>query len=196
MSLSRTTGAGAVAPARPGGYRFTLPVFSFVISLSMILLTVIAPDATALGAEPPVERERTVTELQQINHSGGALASIVRDNYSATSAPKAPMVAAPDPGTAKAIAYELVKARGWDDAEYSCLVALWERESHWNVSASNPHSGAYGIPQALPGNKMASAGEDWQTNAATQITWGIGYIAARYGTPCGAWEHSETHNWY
>ncbi len=196
MSLSRTMGAGAVVPARPGGYRFTLPVFSFAISLAMILLTVIAPDSYALGAEPRGERTKVAAESQNMNHSGGEMASIVRDNYSATSAPKAPIAAVPDPGSAKAIAYDLVKARGWGDDEYGCLVALWERESHWNAAASNPYSGAYGIPQALPGNKMASAGEDWQTNPTTQIIWGIGYIAARYGTPCGAWEHSESHNWY
>ena len=65
----------------------------------------------------------------------------------------------------------------------------------WRVNAANS-SGAYGIPQALPGSKMASAGADWQTNPATQIAWGLGYIAGRYGTPCGAWDHSESNGWY
>jgi len=100
------------------------------------------------------------------------------------------------PGTAQAIAKEMVAARGWDDQQYSCLYNLWQRESGWRVTAKNPSSGAYGIPQALPGTKMASAGADWQTNATTQITWGLGYIASRYGNPCGAWSHSESHNWY
>jgi hypothetical protein len=63
------------------------------------------------------------------------------------------------------------------------------------VHAANP-SGAYGIPQALPGAKMASAGPDWQNSAHTQINWGLGYIASRYGTPCGAWAHSQATNWY
>jgi hypothetical protein len=79
--------------------------------------------------------------------------------------------------------------------QFNCLVSLWNRESHWNVTATNPN-GAYGIPQALPGNKMASAGPDWQTNATTQITWGLGYITGRYGTPCGAWAHSQATGWY
>ena len=85
----------------------------------------------------------------------------------------------------------MVLARGWSDAEFGCLVALWNRESGWRVNAYNAGSGAYGIPQALPGSKMASAGADWETNAATQISWGLGYIGGRYGTPCGAWAHSE-----
>lgn len=96
----------------------------------------------------------------------------------------------------KALARPLVTAHGWDDNEFRCLVALWERESHWNPYAENPSSGAYGIPQSLPGSKMASAGEDWRTNPVTQIQWGLGYIAGRYGTPCGAWGHSESVGWY
>lgn len=102
----------------------------------------------------------------------------------------------PDPGSAKAIAYDMVKARGWSEDEFACLVALWNRESGWRVNAHNKSSGAYGIPQALPGKKMASAGSDWQTNATTQIKWGLGYIKGRYGTPCGAWAHSQRTGWY
>jgi hypothetical protein len=75
------------------------------------------------------------------------------------------------------------------------VVNLFSRESGWNVHASNP-SGAYGIPQAKPGSKMASAGPDWQNNATTQIKWGYGYIKDRYSTPCGAWAHSQSTGWY
>jgi hypothetical protein len=74
--------------------------------------------------------------------------------------------------------------------------ALWNVESGWNVTAANPSSGAYGIPQALPGSKMASAGADWQTNAATQIRWGLGYIKSVYGSPCAAWGHEQVDGWY
>ncbi len=77
---------------------------------------------------------------------------------------------------------------GWSSSEFGCLDELWSRESGWNPTAANP-SGAYGIPQALPGSKMASAGSDWQTNPATQIRWGLGYIKDLYGSPCGAWNH-------
>jgi hypothetical protein len=107
-----------------------------------------------------------------------------------------PPFVAPDPGSAQAIAYDMVLARGWGEGEFSCLVALWHKESGWRVNAYNAGSGAYGIPQALPGGKMASAGADWETNPATQISWGLGYIGGRYGTPCGAWHHSQRKGWY
>ncbi len=102
----------------------------------------------------------------------------------------APAVPAPSPGSAQAIAADMVAARGWSTDDFACLVSLWNRESGWRTTAANPN-GAYGIPQAYPGSKMSTAGPDWQTNPATQITWGLGYIAGRYGTPCGAWAHSE-----
>ncbi len=85
---------------------------------------------------------------------------------------------------------------GWGQDQFGCLVSLWGVESGWNPSASNPSSGAYGIPQALPGSKMASAGADWQSNPATQIRWGLGYIRGLYGSPCGAWDHEEATGWY
>jgi hypothetical protein len=97
-------------------------------------------------------------------------------------------------GSPRAIARDQLAARGWSD-QFGCLDSLWQRESHWNVYASNP-SGAYGIPQALPGSKMASAGDDWRTNPATQIRWGLGYIGSRYGGPCAAWRHSQSTGWY
>lgn len=107
-----------------------------------------------------------------------------------------PAVSPVEPGTARAIGLELTLARGWDETQFACLDALWTRESNWRVNAENKSSGAYGIPQALPGSKMASAGDDWQTNPATQITWGLGYIANRYGTPCDAWAFFQARNWY
>jgi len=98
-------------------------------------------------------------------------------------------------GSAQQIAAGMVSARGWGNDQFSCLVSLWNKESGWRTNAANP-SGAYGIPQALPGSKMASAGSDWQTSARTQISWGLGYIASVYGTPCSAWAHSQATNWY
>lgn len=81
-------------------------------------------------------------------------------------------------------------------AQYRCLVNLWQRESNWLYTARNSGSGATGIPQAVPGSKMRSAGPDWRTNPVTQIRWGLGYIKHVYGTPCGAWSHSQAHGWY
>lgn len=97
---------------------------------------------------------------------------------------------------AKKIAKRRLKDYGWEDGQFDCLDKLWTRESGWRWDAENPSSGAYGIPQSLPGSKMASAGQDWKTNAATQIKWGLGYIQQRYQSPCGAWAHSETTGWY
>lgn len=84
---------------------------------------------------------------------------------------------------------------GWGSDQFSCLVSLWTKESGWNYQAYNP-SGATGIPQSLPGSKMATFGDDWQTNAATQIKWGLDYISRGYGTPCSAWGHSQATDWY
>jgi hypothetical protein len=96
----------------------------------------------------------------------------------------------------QAIAAALLPSYGWSSSEMSCLVPLWMGESGWRVDAMNPTSGAYGIPQALPASKMASAGGDWQTNAETQIKWGLSYIQSSYGSPCGAWGFKQGHGWY
>ncbi|MDG4767843.1 lytic transglycosylase domain-containing protein [Solwaraspora sp. WMMD406] len=96
----------------------------------------------------------------------------------------------------RAIGCALTLDRGWGLDQFACLNKLWNKESGWNHKARNPSSGAYGIPQSLPGNKMSSAGSDWENNPATQIKWGLGYISGRYGNPCGAWQHSQNVGWY
>jgi hypothetical protein len=106
-----------------------------------------------------------------------------------------PVVAAPAPGTAKSIAFQMMTSFGFPTSEFSCLDNLWMRESGWIYDAENA-SGAYGIPQSLPGSKMASAGSDWQTNPATQIRWGLGYIQSVYGNPCAAWNFELANNYY
>jgi hypothetical protein len=104
--------------------------------------------------------------------------------------------AANTPAAAQATASSMAASRyGWGSDQFSCLNSLWTKESGWNYQAYNP-SGAFGIPQALPGSKMATVGSDWQTNASTQIAWGLQYIQAAYGTPCAAWAHSEATNYY
>ena len=96
----------------------------------------------------------------------------------------------------KAYAKEKCESYGWTDEDFNCLVLLWTRESHWNVLAKHQSSGAYGIPQALPASKMASAGSDYLTNYKTQINWGLSYIKGRYGNPSAAWKHSQAKGWY
>ena len=102
----------------------------------------------------------------------------------------------PNPGSAQSIAYNMMASFGFDPkTEFGCLNNIWTRESGWRYNAANA-SGAYGIPQALPGSKMASAGADWQTNPATQIKWGLGYIKSTYGSPCTAWAFWQAHGYY
>ncbi|GAA1129374.1 transglycosylase SLT domain-containing protein [Kribbella jejuensis] len=99
-------------------------------------------------------------------------------------------------GTPKEVAMNLLPDHGWSQGQFSCLEKLWNKESRWRVSAANPTSSAYGIPQALPGNRMAAYGSDWRTNPVTQIKWGLDYIEATYGSPCSAWGHSQAKGWY
>jgi hypothetical protein len=99
-------------------------------------------------------------------------------------------------GSPQQIAQSMLGQFGWSASQFSCLDPLWAQESGWSVTAQNAGSGAYGIPQALPGSKMASAGADWQTDAATQIRWGLEYIQGTYGSPCAAWSHEQADGWY
>ena len=95
-----------------------------------------------------------------------------------------------------AVAGRLIADHGWGAEQFDCLKRLWNKESGWRWNADNPSSDAYGIPQSLPGSKMASFGSDWATNPVTQIKWGLQYISDSYGTPCSAWAHSQATNWY
>lgn len=196
------TGHGSV-DARHVRSHWSLQIFAFLACVTFVLAAAVDPTSSfamssdsetvsAPAGTVPDGPEQTVT-------AGDTVLAVERGQYAITVIKvraAAPMVGKPDPGTAKAIAYDMVLARGWDDAQYACLVSLWERESHWNVYAHNARSGAHGIPQALPGSKMASVGADWETSATTQITWGLGYIAGRYVDPCGAWTSSEQRGWY
>jgi hypothetical protein len=149
-------------------------------------------DAAAWFGAPSTAE--TTNELTIIGEAAGIYRD---DNWSVSRRfATAPASGTPDPGTAQMIAYQMVVDRGWASVEFDCLNALWRKESGWNHFALNTSSGAYGIPQALPGEKMATAGADWATNPETQIRWGLGYIEGRYGTPCQAWDHSVQRNWY
>jgi hypothetical protein len=182
-----------------------LPALAFLASISLVMAPMIDPSA-AWALSEKVEGERVVYVETQSFTASGDIDSEDRSEFTITQAElevaeetalvAAPATGRPDPGSAKDIAYGMVKSRGWGESQYSCLVALWNRESGWNVYANNTSSGAYGIPQALPGNKMASVASNWQTSAKTQIIWGLGYISGRYGTPCAAWASSEQRGWY
>lgn len=209
--------------SRPG--RLALQLLGVAAVGASVLVNVVDPYSGVAASEYfTVALEPGSTLPSQTVTSSSQAASIVRDSFTITEPPKptptptptptatespssaskekessgayAPPAAAPDPGSAQAIAAQMVADRGWPETEYDCLYSLWSRESGWRYNAYNASSGAYGIPQSLPGNKMASAGADWETNPATQIIWGLGYITGRYETPCGAWGHSESVGWY
>lgn len=195
-------------PASRG--RAALFTFGFTAAAAFVLVNIVDPYSGAVASPYFQVGERFGGQpAQDVQMAGDYTISIVHDDYIAE-APKpvapaatksasegwAPPAVTPDPGSAQAYAQSAVQARGWPASEFDCLVALWSRESGWRVNAYNASSGAYGIPQSLPGSKMSAAGADWETNAGTQIEWGLGYIGGRYGTPCGAWAHSEDAGWY
>ncbi|MFF2389932.1 hypothetical protein [Agromyces sp. NPDC058104] len=143
-----------------------------------------------------------IVDLAKQTRAEAAKATAAAAEYDRIQAVKAKEAAealarANTPDGAKATAREMAASKyGWGEGEFQCLVQLWQKESGWSYTAYNASSGATGIPQSLPGSKMATAGADWQTNAATQIEWGLDYIARGYGSPCGAWGHSQSVNWY
>lgn len=108
----------------------------------------------------------------------------------------APVVAVNDPAGAQAYAAGQLASYGWAPDQMQCLVTLWDKESDWTTTATNASSGAYGIVQSLPAEKMASAGADYLTNYRTQINWGLNYIQERYQSPCGALNFHLSNNWY
>jgi len=150
--------------------------------------------AEAVGKEPVDEVVAIGTRPKPQPARGSSSSSSASSSSSGSSSSSSSST--PSSGSPRAIAQDMLSEYGWGQDQWSCLNSLWQRESGWNPQARNPSSGAFGIPQALPGSKMASAGSDWQTNPATQIRWGLGYIKSRYGSPCGAWAKSQAVGWY
>ncbi len=188
-----TRGVGAEPFGHHARRSRSLPIFAFTVALAFLGVLVFTPYQTPTAA---AAFTLAPEKGQRLTVADGYAADATRDSYSVTRKVVAAAPASSVPaGEAQLIAYGMLQAMGMGDDQFSCLVSLWNRESHWSTTAGNA-SGAYGIPQALPGSKMASAGPDWQTNATTQITWGLHYITGRYSTPCAAWAHSEAMNWY
>ena len=152
-----------------------------------------ALEAAAVAAEKQRQAEAAAAEAARKK----ALQEASRSSRPSKPAPFGPI---PDSCNAysgnRAIGCALVLQAGMEMQQMVCLERLWTKESGWNEHSSNGSSGAYGIPQALPGNKMATVGADWRDNPATQIKWGLSYISGRYGNPCGAWSFFQSHNWY
>ncbi|MFI6443296.1 transglycosylase SLT domain-containing protein [Kitasatospora sp. NPDC050543] len=142
------------------------------------------------AAKEEAEKAAKAAEEKRKADEAAANRSKARSAMSAvdTSAPAVSV----SPGSVQEIAQQIVG----DDAQFQCFSQIVKRESGWNYTATNASSGAYGLVQALPGSKMASAGADWRTNPATQIKWGLNYMNSRYGSPCGAWSFWQSHHWY
>ncbi len=160
-------------------------------------------EAARVAAEAEAARVAAEAEAARVAAEEAARAEAERQAAEAAAAAaveeerrRAAASQATDPGSNRALGRDIMLSWGFSEDQWSCLDQLWTKESGWKHHADNPRSSAYGIPQALPGRKMASAGSDWETNPATQIRWGLGYIEGRYGTPCSAWSHSKANNWY
>jgi hypothetical protein len=178
-----------------------LPYFAFFFVAAMIAVTVVDPYAGSLSAAFADDYSPNVTDGQSGDAIPQTTVSFSRGGYDIlTGAAFNNLYVAdagiPDQGTAQAFARQLSLQLNWGQDQYSCLVKLWTRESNWNYRANNSSSGAYGIPQALPGNRMAAEGSDWATNPETQIRWGVKYIENRYKNPCNALVHSNNIGWY
>ena len=183
---------------------FFRPLWGFLFSVSFVLVTIVDPYSGTMASASTMmafdfEHEQDPTQTygyastQKILFTRGGFNIVTGSDAAAMFVEEAGV---PDPGTAKAYAYELLATLGFGDDQYSCLVKLWNRESNWRHTARNKSSGAYGIPQSLPAAKMASEGADYLTNPETQIRWGVKYIKGRYGKPCSALAHSDKRGWY
>ena len=156
--------------------------------------TLVAQLASLQNTTSQLEQQYAVGQ-QVAAEQAAAAAAASRGNSGSTGYAPPPGVTV-DPAAAQAYAEGAIGAYGWSGDQWGCLLSLWTRESGWRADAYNVSSGAYGIPQSLPADKMATAGPDWQTNADTQINWGLAYIRSAYGSPCGAWAHEGVYNWY
>ncbi|MDD7928912.1 lytic transglycosylase domain-containing protein [Microbacterium thalli] len=155
-----------------------------------------AEEAAAAEAAARAEAEAAAQAEAEAAAAAPSSSSSARSSAPAASGSAVASTGDNSPGAAQQAASSMLGDFGWGQDQFSCLVSLWNKESGWNYQAYNSGSGAFGIPQALPGSKMASAGGDWQTSAVTQVRWGLGYISGRYGSPCGAWGHSQSVGWY
>ena len=190
-AISVTTVAIVFITGRPGSV--TDPLGAAVAQISSGKPgSVLVQERQNLILEDAATQAFSVTSAPKISTSPATAGSAPAQAGTVATVPSGPP---PNPASAQGIAYGLLPAYGFSTSQFACLDDLWNQESGWRWNAENA-SGAYGIPQALPGSKMASAGADWLTDPTTQIKWGLGYIKAVYGTPCGAWDHEVAYGWY
>lgn len=196
--LSRFSALVAMSAA-VGGLAFTSPEQAASVSVSRRVQPV--TDSTEVSAmpDPRVGAARMRLEIAAAEHrvAQARIARAARESVAeqrrVSRASERVRLINTDP---KRAARAMLGRFGWGAGQFACLESLWQKESGWNPRAQNPSSGAFGIPQALPGSKMASAGSDWRTSPVTQIRWGLGYISDVYGSPCSALGQSQAKGWY
>ena len=176
-----------LSSALPSAYGLEFPVSSAVE---------IQGDATALAAAiNPIDSAAAL--YGSINLASTSVGAIFSSDLALVSSISASVEMARTSDGAKKVAEIILSEEyGFNEAQFACLDSLWTRESHWNYKAHNYRSGAHGIAQALPAEKMSVVGTDWRTNPVTQIRWGIRYITMRYDTPCKAWSYFKARNYY
>jgi hypothetical protein len=206
--VSRVTAASRISSRDRTSPRRTLTLASSAlataaVSVGAIAASPIGPGLTAASSGPAASGPAA-----SVAHGPAAVSAVTGSGFGPRSrivldAFTQPLLAAGTGAvrparrlTPRQIAWFMLKSYGWTTREYPSLSSLWGRESGWNPYARNSYSGAYGIPQAMPGGKMASAGGDWRTNPRTQIRWGLRYIKVVYGSPSRAWRHELSYGWY
>ena len=176
-----------LSSALPSAYGLEFPVNSTVE---------LQGDATSLAsAATPLDSAAAL--YGSISLASTSVGAVFSSDLALVSSISASVEMARTPEGAKEVAeIILTEEYGFGESQFACLDSLWTRESHWNYKAHNYRSGAHGIAQALPAEKMSVVGTDWRTNPVTQIRWGIRYITMRYDTPCKAWSFFKSRNYY
>ncbi|ARC56531.1 hypothetical protein AS850_05515 [Frondihabitans sp. 762G35] len=195
MAIASATQVAREARGKVDTKQLTTSLASLSDYRSLAPDTVLARVATTKDVAEKVDAQTTVAEQRIAREKATAAKNAAAAEAARVAAEK--QAQANTPAGAKATAQALMASQyGWGSDQFSCLSSLWTKESGWSYTAYNANGGATGIPQALPGSKMASVASDWQTNATTQVIWGLRYIQGSYGTPCSAWAHSQANNWY
>jgi Transglycosylase SLT domain len=200
--IAITTGTAVAGVAVAAGLNVTgvpgeaAPSHAWANAAAMTPIAAVAPGKTLVQTKHRWQKHQghqTAAQARKIRKERAAKAAAAARTARAAASRSTTRTYAGDP---RGIARSMMASRySWGADQFSCLNSLWNRESGWNAHAANP-SGAYGIPQALPGSKMSTAGNDWRDNPATQIAWGLSYVKSSYGTPCGAWSAFQSKGWY
>jgi len=185
--LSGIAVAATGIAASPGVLSHPLPVNGAAAALST------STPAKSLSQAELADREQRASRSEDRRPVTDTVKARALSNASGRAVTRTVDLSNADP---RDLARALMPQFGMSSSQFGCLDNIWSQESGWNVHAANPTSSAYGIPQALPGSKMSSAGPNWEDNAETQIRWGLGYIRDRYGSACAAWSYKQGAGWY